>query len=176
MSDWSSDVCSSDLRKLPHMHIDLGSEPPVDMSYTGSADLYLGDVSSQVAEYLYRPRPCVFLNAQGVDWQEDPNYRFWSLGPVIDDVQALAAGLETAFQTHADFEVGQRRYFDESFGVEPGVPTAARGADAIAEFLRRRSAALGRYSAGSTRTQWPSAGPAARTGDRKSDVLGKGGS
>src|SRR3546814_13173247 len=66
--------------------------------------------------------PCVFLNAQGVDWQEDPNYRFWSLGPVIDDVQALAAGLETAFQTHADFEVGQRRYFDESFGVEPGVP------------------------------------------------------
>src|SRR3546814_17702316 len=83
MSDWSSDVCSSDLRKLPHMHIDLGSERSIDMSYTGSADLYLGDVSSQVAEYLYRPRPCVFLNAQGVDWQEDPNYRFWSLGPGI---------------------------------------------------------------------------------------------
>src|SRR3546814_13919965 len=74
ISDWSSDVCSSDL---------LGSERSIDMSYTGSADLYLGDVSSQVAEYLYRPRPCVFLNAQGVDWQEDPNYRFWSLGPVI---------------------------------------------------------------------------------------------
>src|SRR3546814_16391226 len=51
-------------RKLPHMHIDLGSERSIDMSYTGSADLYLGDVSSQVAEYLYRPRPCVFLNAQ----------------------------------------------------------------------------------------------------------------
>src|SRR3546814_19013401 len=37
-------------RKLPHMHIDLGSERSIDMSYTGSADLYLGDVSSQVAE------------------------------------------------------------------------------------------------------------------------------
>lgn len=131
-------------RKLPHMHIDLGSERSIDMSYTSVADLYLGDVSSQVAEYLYRPRPCVFLNAHGVDWQNDPNYRFWALGSVVDDEQALAPVLDGAFRTHANFEPGQRRYFDESFGIEPGVPSAARGADAIAEFLRRRPATIHR--------------------------------
>src|SRR3546814_2965461 len=61
------------------MHIDLGSERSIDMSYTGSADLYLGDVSSQVAEYLYRPRPCVFLNAQGVDRSEEHTSELQSL-------------------------------------------------------------------------------------------------
>lgn len=131
-------------RKLPHVHVDLGSDRSIDMSYTSAADLYLGDVSSQVAEYLYRPRPCVFLNAHGVAWQGDPNYRFWSLGPVIDDQRTLAAALETAFDTHADVEAEQRRYFDESFGITPGASTAARGADAIADFLRRTPSRRGR--------------------------------
>lgn len=126
-------------RKLPHMRIDLGSERSIDMTYTSAADLYLGDVSSQVAEYLHRPRPCVFLNAHGVDWRGDPNYRFWSLGPVVDDKHALAAGLDAAFRTHAAFEAEQRRYFEDSFGIMPGESSAARGADAIAEFLRRPS-------------------------------------
>lgn len=36
---------------LPHMHIDLGSERCLDMSYTRQADIYLGDVSSQVVEF-----------------------------------------------------------------------------------------------------------------------------
>lgn len=42
-------------RGLSHIHIDLGSVRSVDMSYTAAADIYLGDVSSQVVEFLYRP-------------------------------------------------------------------------------------------------------------------------
>jgi hypothetical protein len=127
-------------RRLPHMHVDLGSTRSIDMSYTGAADIYLGDVSSQVAEFLYRPRPCVFINAHGIDWQDDPNYRFWTLGPVIGDVAGLDAGIESAVARHCDYESAQRQYFDDSFGTMPGQATAARGADAIVNFLKRSKA------------------------------------
>src|SRR3546814_20602400 len=94
ISDWSSDVCSSDLLVVaPHVRlfaeasdaeraavaklavpgkvmIDLASDRLFDMSYTSGADIYLGDVSSQVYEFLATPRPCLFLNAPQVDWVE----------------------------------------------------------------------------------------------------------
>lgn len=124
-------------RRLSHMHIDLGSTHSIDMSYTGSADVYLGDVSSQVTEFLFQPRPCVFLNAHGVDWRHDPNYRFWTLGPVIGALSELDATLANAISGHATYVPDQRQYFMDSFGTGPGQATAARGADAIAEFLMR---------------------------------------
>ena len=40
------------------------------MAYTQRADIYLGDVSSQVYEFLLNPRPCVFLNPRRFDWRE----------------------------------------------------------------------------------------------------------
>lgn len=126
-------------RRLPHMLIDLGSTRSIDMSYTSAADVYLGDVSSQVAEFLYRPRPCVFLNAHGVDWQHDPNYRFWNLGPVVDEIATLDATVKQAIAGHERYEAAQRRYFEASFGTAPGQASAARGADAIAQFLKRRA-------------------------------------
>jgi hypothetical protein len=41
------------------IHIDPGSAASSDMSYTNRADIYLGDVSSQVYEFLRLPRPCL---------------------------------------------------------------------------------------------------------------------
>src|SRR5690606_36439804 len=43
--------------------VDLVSQRSIDMSYTLGADIYVGDVSSQVYEFLVRPRPCLFINA-----------------------------------------------------------------------------------------------------------------
>ena len=40
-----------------NVKIDLGSTASIDMRYTNSADLYIGDVSSQVYEYLLTPGP-----------------------------------------------------------------------------------------------------------------------
>jgi len=122
---------------LPHLHIDLGSERSIDMSYSRYADLYLGDVSSQVAEFLYAPRPCVFLNAHGVDWRDNPDYRFWHLGPVLERLVDLDTTLDAARVRYADFQPAQERYFRDSFGIPAGTRTAARGADAIAGFLDR---------------------------------------
>ena len=122
---------------LPHIRIDLGSERSVDMSYTRAADLYLGDVSSQVAEFLYRPRPCLFLDAHRRSWRDDPSFAFWSLGPVSRSVDVLEAQVDDAFATHADFEAAQHRYFQETFELPEDRASACDGADAIVGFLRR---------------------------------------
>lgn len=125
---------------LSHLRLDLGSESSIDMSYTQAADLYLGDVSSQVAEFLSRPRPCAFLDAHNTAWQGDPNYLFWELGPVLNSTLALETRLDEAFETQARYAAAQRRYVEETFGLEPGpdgapAPSAPRGADAIVRFL-----------------------------------------
>ncbi|NKF22434.1 sensor domain-containing protein [Solimonas marina] len=120
---------------LPNIHVDLGSERSIDMSYTGAADLYLGDVSSQVTEFLYHTRPCAFLNAHGVQWTDDPNYRFWHMGPVVEACDELGATVDRAFATHADYVDRQRHYFTSSFGLTPGQTSSPHAADGIAQFL-----------------------------------------
>lgn len=124
-------------RGLPHVHVDLGSERSVDMSYTAAADIYLGDVSSQVAEFVSQPRPCLFLNPREVSWHNDLNYASWSLGPVSPSVADLERWLDHAVATHDRYVAVQRRYFSDSFDIDPETSSAALGADAIVEFLRR---------------------------------------
>jgi len=124
---------------LPHMRIDLGSEASVDMSYTCGADIYLGDVSSQVTEFLMiRPRPCVFLNPHGFDWQYDPSFRFWRMGEVISGPEDLEDGLRRACTTQAERSVLQQAYVEDTFGAD-GKPTAHIGADALAAFLEKEA-------------------------------------
>lgn len=127
-------------RRLPHLRIDTGSDASIDMTYTQAADVYLGDVSSQIAEFLVRPRPCLFINSHGVRWQGNPDYLCWELGPVIDTVEALGPALATAVASHGDWIERQRRYFRDTFDAEPDAigRSAAAGAAAIAAFLQRQ--------------------------------------
>ncbi len=46
-----------DAARHPHVHSDLDSFAMVDGSYTAAADIYLGDTSSQVIEFLAAPAP-----------------------------------------------------------------------------------------------------------------------
>ncbi len=126
-------------RRLPHIHIDLGSECSTDMTYINAADMYLGDVSSQVAEFVTRPRPCLFLDAHCTNWRGNPDYEFWRLGPVIDGLDRFNEEIQAAFSTHADYLPVQRQYAEETFGIMPGEASAARGADAIVDFLSGRA-------------------------------------
>ncbi|WP_188238038.1 hypothetical protein [Sphingopyxis sp. LK2115] len=121
------------------IHIDLGSERLFDMSYTSGADLYLGDVSSQVYEFLATPRPCVFLNAHRVEWAGDPDYLFWTLGDVLDDLAELPAALDAAPGRHPIYAGAQRARLAESIGGDP-TGAAARGAKAILHFLAKDAA------------------------------------
>ncbi len=132
-------------RNLPHLLIDTGSTRSIDMTYTHAADIYLGDVSSQVCEFLLRPRPCVFLDAHGVDWRDSPDYPFWQVGPVLRDLDALPAALARATAEHGQWLAAQRAFVCDSFSTHFDAEGRAAvgdsvvaGADAIADFLQRR--------------------------------------
>jgi hypothetical protein len=119
----------------PHIQIDCGSRASTDMSYTNAADIYLGDVSSQVYEYMISPRPCVFLDAHQTAWEDDLNYAHWQAGPVIRDVAELGPALERA-QTQFDttYRPVQQRLFDYTFNLTKE-PSATRAAQKLLELL-----------------------------------------
>lgn len=116
--------------------IDLHSDRLFDMSYTSGADIYIGDVSSQVYEFLATPRPCVFLNAHRVEWEGDPDYLFWTLGDVVDDLSELPGALDRAPARHPLYADAQRERLAESIGGDPA-GAARRGAEAISRFLAK---------------------------------------
>ena len=119
--------------------IDLESDRLFDMSYTSGADIYLGDVSSQVYEFLDTPRPCVFLNAHAVAWQEDANYLFWTLGEVADSVAGAMAAVGRARAEHPRYSALQKETLALSVGGDPA-GAARRGAEAIVHFLHAERA------------------------------------
>jgi hypothetical protein len=116
------------------MHVDLDGFAMVDGSYTAAADLYLGDTSSQVVEFLMRPRPCVFLDPRGVTWAGDPSYDMWTAGEVVTDLVMLPAALDRAMAEHPAFVTAQRRFATGSLGNIDGT-AAVRAAQAISRVL-----------------------------------------
>nr|WP_246543603.1 hypothetical protein [Novosphingobium profundi] len=120
--------------EAPNIHVDLGSAASTDMTYTNSADIYIGDVSSQVYEFLYHPRPCLFLDAHQTAWENDPDYAHWKAGPVIGPGTDILAGVRNAIATRDRYLPVQRAMLADTFSVTDE-PAALRGAKAIAQFL-----------------------------------------
>lgn len=119
----------------PSIHIDLGStSAALDMSYTRAADIYLGDASSQIYEFLRRPRPCLFLNPQHFDWQHDESFRHWRFGEVLDDIRRLSPALSEAQKTHASYLAEQLDGFHYTFDLSGG-SSSVRAAEAIARVV-----------------------------------------
>ena len=121
----------------PRIHIDLGGPAAIDMTYTRVADVYLGDVSSQIYEFLRTPKPAIFLNAHKVDWAGDESYRHWRYGPVLDSVEALPDAVATAITGHGDYLTEQQAGFASSFDLQPR-SSSLRAAEAIAVRLGGR--------------------------------------
>ncbi len=125
---------------VPNILIDTDSEALSDMTYMLAADIYLGDVSSQVYEFLMNPRPCVFLNAHDVEWGNDPYYHHWRFGPVVGDIaNGLGPALAEAKENFERYLPEQQAAFAYTFYEEPDSTAAERGADAIAQFLQGRN-------------------------------------
>lgn len=118
--------------------IDTGSRASVDMTYLNAADIYLGDLSSQVYEFIHRPRPCVFLDPIGVEHEGNPAFRSWSFGPVAREIAELGPALahaRAAFETYRPIQEIAR---DDNFAAPPGhfsQPAATRGGEIVAQFL-----------------------------------------
>ena len=101
-----------------------------------AADLYLGDASSQVYEFLATPRPCIFANPRRQHWRDDPDYAHWNAGAVVETLDQLDTALADAV-THPDrHRAVQQRMFDDTFDMTDR-PSSERAATAIAAWLDR---------------------------------------
>lgn len=120
-----------------NIHIDLGSRASTDMTYTLAADIYLGGASSQVYEFLLRPRPCIFFNSSGTPWKGDPNFRHWEAGEVISRPDQLGAALARANELHErQYRAAQEALFSESFDLSD-TPSSVRAANVLSELASR---------------------------------------
>ncbi|MBF7010695.1 glycosyl transferase [Novosphingobium sp. HR1a] len=127
----------AEFSRLPHVHIDLGSAASVDMSYTRMAAVYLGDVSSQIYEFVVRPRPCLFLNAHGANWQGNPSYRHWHYGPVHEDADHIVEKVAHAIASHGAYAAVQQKGIEDTFDRE-GRSASERAGRAVADYLTSR--------------------------------------
>ena len=130
---------------FPNIHIDTGSPASVDLTYTRMADIYLGDVSSQVYEFLFlQPRPCLFLNPNRLNprhyAREGSNmFDFWKTGEVVESMDEFDKALNNAVANHEHYRAEQKRLVDYVYHAEEGRPPSALAADAIVQRFMRKS-------------------------------------
>ena len=96
--------------------VDLGSNRLLDMTYTRAADIYLGDMSSQLYEFLVKPRPAVFLNSHDVEWQDNARYAGWKLGEVAGNVEEILPSLQASIAAQPRRAAAQTRAVAHAFG------------------------------------------------------------
>ncbi len=139
-------------RRAPNILVDPGSIASIDMTYTRAADVYLGDVSSLVYEFLIEPRPCVFFNRSKANWRDNENFRFWSTGDVLESPSELPAALALTQSDPMRYRAEQERAFAEAFDLTD-TPSSIRAADAIIGFLAREGRLPARPTSSPTSTE-----------------------
>lgn len=121
---------------LPNIHVDLGGRRSCDMTYVCAADVYLGDVSSQVYEFIARPRPCAFLDGgRGLD-PGDPNSAHARFGPVGDDGRRVLELVDRALLTFGDYRPVQAEAFTRTFDLRDR-SCSERAAEAVVEAIEQ---------------------------------------
>jgi len=116
------------------IHMDLGSVAAIDMTLTRMADVYLGDVSSQVYEFLRVRKPCLFLNSHEVEWRSDENYHHWRFGPVANAIDDIVTDVDNARRRHSEYRHAQDDSFDRTFDLS-GESSSRRAARAIERLI-----------------------------------------
>lgn len=118
-------------REAGNIFVDAHSRALTTMEYLNRADIYLGDASSQIYEFLIQPRPCIFFNAHGFDWKNDPNFAHWHAGRVINNVADLGTALSNAYVDHqTSYSATQLDMLRYTFDLSV-TPSSARAAEVI---------------------------------------------
>lgn len=123
----------------PNILIDTDGPRLFDMTYTLAADAYLGDASSQIYEFLARPRPAFFIDARrDVKAEDDAWHLFWECGPLVRSMDELAPLLGNMDAIGARYRARQQELF--SYTIDLGDRSASeRAADAIVDAIRSRA-------------------------------------
>ena len=114
----------------PNIIVDTDGPALFDMTYTRGADGYIGDASSQIYEFLARPRAAFFLDCRtGRD--DDADLLSWQTGPVFHDAASLAKALPRWREIAAEYRAEQERLFAYTIDMTDR-PANQRAADVIA--------------------------------------------
>lgn len=126
----------AEARSAPNILIDTNGPRLFDMSYMLGCDGYIGDVSSQIYEFLLHPRPAFFVDCRRNPRAEDDQWHlFWKAGPIVHDAAALAALIPDYATIGESYRPAQDQIF--SYTIDSGDrPSSARAAVAIAELAR----------------------------------------
>ncbi len=123
------------LEDRENVHVDTGSDALFDMTYTRAADIYIGDVSSQIYEFLRDPGLSIFLDAAG---DGPAAYPFWGNGPVVKDIAGVIEALDNWENLASEYRPTQQRLFEYTMDVDPSLSASKRGAAAIRDILALR--------------------------------------
>lgn len=120
--------------------VDTGSGRLMDMTYTLGADIYLGDFSSQLYEWLIFPRPCVFIDQEGDGGAGDTRLpEMWSLGETITGAADVLPALHRATADHLGYKARQITVMHDAIG-DIRVPADEVAAERIIAYLEGRGA------------------------------------
>lgn len=128
----SPGIIPSKYYEAENILVDLGSIKSVDMSYTSAADIYMGDISSQVYEFLLTGlKPVIYLNAHQTDWKNDKFYANWHFGKVLNNPEDLNRLLKTSREWHGDFIDKQKKALEYTFDISKDKTSSYRVAEAL---------------------------------------------
>ncbi|MFM6853924.1 MAG: hypothetical protein ACKOUM_07565 [Sphingopyxis sp.] len=125
-----------------NIHIDVDSPALFDMTHMLSADAYIGDMSSQIYEFLARPRAAFFIDTHdGFSSLTDPartgaaaEHQHMRAGPVAVDAASLIAHLPGWANVAQDYRAAQEQLFNWTFDTS-ATPASRRAAACIATAL-----------------------------------------
>lgn len=123
----------------PNILIDTSSSRLFDMSYTLAADMYIGDMSSQVYEFLIRRRPCFFMDVHSGKGNDNPDYEFWRNGDVCHTLEDLEKLIPVWRQRGKFYSGEQERLFRYTIDDDAEIPSTVRGALSIENWLAEKS-------------------------------------
>lgn len=128
-------------RNADNILIDTDSARLFDMSYTLSADAYIGDMSSQVYEFLLRRRPVFFIDTHSADLPEEAaNRAFWGNGPVVTSVAELGELIPQYLAIGMNYRAAQDRLFAYTIDDRPDERAVDRAGRVIADILSSQNA------------------------------------
>ncbi|RVT93090.1 hypothetical protein [Sphingomonas crocodyli] len=115
--------------------VDVDGQNLFDMSYTRSAHVYIGDVSSQVYEFLHRRGACFFLDAarQTKVGARLP-YEFWENGDVCQTIRSLTSLLPEWRERAESYRPTQDRLFGYTMDHNPQLSSVERASMALASY------------------------------------------
>ena len=118
--------------------IDVDGPSLFDMSYMLAADAYIGDASSQLYEFLVRPRPVILLDQEG--WLQDQGQAclpFLETGPAVRNISEMQRAVSDHASLAERYRDVQRTLIADTFAFGK-TPPSSRGARAIADAITKR--------------------------------------